>query len=75
VPFVIPEILRRLDKGDAGIVETRDQVFQEIRFDLVVRIDDADDLGIRRGLGEGEIQGAGLVAGPLIQVDVFEIPP
>ena len=65
-------ILRRLHKADAWIGEYRNQVLQPVRSHDIVRIDNADDLGIHGSSLHGDAQGAGLEALDLLRVDELE---
>ncbi len=47
-------VLRRLHEADARIGEQRHEILEPVRLDHVVGIDDADDLGVRRGVRERE---------------------
>ena len=55
-------ILRRLDQADLGIGEQRREILQPVRLHDIVGVDDADDLGVGRGVREREPQRAGLEA-------------
>ncbi len=70
--LAVAMVLRRLDHPDLGIGEGRHQVLEPVRTHHVVGIDDADDLGVVRGVGEREAQRAGLVARDIVFVDELE---
>ena len=65
--------LRRLHDPGLRILEVDDQVLQPAAHHHVVGIDDGDDLGIGGGLLQAEVEGAGLVARPLGQVEEAEV--
>ena len=65
-------ILRRLHEANARIGEHRHQILQPVRLDDIVRIDDADDLGIRGRALHGDAQGARLEALNLLGIDELE---
>ena len=47
-------VLRRLHQADARIGEHRHQILEPVGFDHIVGIDDADDLGVGRGVRQRE---------------------
>ena len=65
-------ILRRLHEADARIGEQRHQVLQPVRLHDIVGVDDADDLGIGRGVLQRDAQRAGLEAVSFSSVDELE---
>ncbi len=65
-------ILRRLHQPDLGIGEQRRQILQPVRLHDIIGVDDADYLGVRGGVGEGEAQRAGLEARQAVRIDELE---
>ena len=59
-------LLRRLHQADLRIGEDRDEIRQPARRDHVIGVDDADDLGIRRGPLQRDAQRTGLEAFDLV---------
>src|SRR5688572_25484473 len=55
-------ILRRLDQADLGIGKDRDQVFQPVGMHYVIRVENADDFCVGRGVFERKPERAGLEA-------------
>ncbi len=55
-------ILRRLNEANSRIREGRHEVTQPIRVHLVVGINHADDLGIRVGMLQRDVEREGLEA-------------
>ena len=65
----VPVVLRCLHEADPRVGEQRHAVAQPLRLDLIVRVDDADDLGVRVGeVLKRVVERAGLVARPVLQV-------
>src|SRR5580692_1206137 len=72
ITFPAAVTLRRLDETHGGIVEITDDRSDEIRPYLVVAVDDADQLRLRVGMTQGEIQRAGFGAGQSIDMNKAE---
>ena len=72
VALPVAMVLRRLDVGDLAVVEVRHQRLQPVRPHHVVAVDDADDPGVGRGLGQHVVQRAGLEALHDVEVEEAE---
>ena len=70
--FAVAMILRRLDHADLRIDEGGDQILEPVRPHHVIGVDDADDLGICRGVCKRKPQRARLVSGDIILIDELE---
>ncbi len=68
-PLPVAVVLRGLHEGHPPVLEERRAVGQEVGLDQVVGVDDADHLGPRVRHGEGVVERAALVAGPVLEVD------
>ena len=60
--LAVAVILRRLHQADRRIGEQRHQLLEPVGPHDIVGIDDAEDLGVGRGVHHGEPQRAGLEA-------------
>ena len=65
-------ILRRLDQADLRIGEDRHQIRQPARRHDIIGVDDADDLGVRRGSLQRDAQRTGLEAFDLVIAQELE---
>ncbi len=65
-------LLRRLNQPDLRIGKDRNEIGQPARRDHVIGVDDADDLGVRRGPLQRDAQRAGLEAFDLVLAQEFE---
>ena len=65
-------ILRRLYHPDLWVGKGGHQIFEPVRPHHIIRVDDADDLGVGSGMCEGKPQGAGLIAADIVLVDELE---
>ena len=70
--LAVAVILRRLHQRDIGIAEQRHQVLEPVRLHDIVGVDDADHLGVGRGVHHGEPQRAGLEALQIVGIDELE---
>ena len=69
-------VLRRLDEADPRVGERGRAAAQQPGLDLVVRVDDADDVGLGDGeLAQRVVQRPGLVARPVVQVRELDPVP
>ena len=70
--FAVTVILRRLDHADLFVGERRHEVLEPVGAHDIVGVDDADDLGVGRGVSEREPQRTGLVPLDVLLVDELE---
>ena len=68
--IAVAMILRRLNQADLGVGKTRHQIPEPLWIDHIVRVDDADDLGISSGLRHRQPKRGGLE--PLEVLDAEE---
>ena len=69
---IVAVILRRLHEAHHRVGELRHHAAQPVGFDDVVAIQHADDLGVRGGLAQAEVQRAGFEAFVFAQVEEAE---